>query len=100
MKASGSPSVPARRSSNWLRRMPWLPFAPALAMTVASWFAPAASHHSLLRRQPLQAQPAGNGLFGGHHAPAAAPPSPPPIQPAPPQQQQQSLANLIKQFRS
>jgi uncharacterized protein len=61
--------------------------------------APAAPHHSLLRRQPLQGQPAGNGMFGGHHAPAAAP-SPPPIQPAPPQQQQQSLASLIKQFRS
>jgi DNA helicase HerA-like ATPase len=64
--------------------------------------APAAPpHHSLLRRQPVQGQPAaGNGLFGGQHVPAGAPPPPPPIQPAPPQQQQQSLANLIKQFRS
>ena len=62
--------------------------------------APAASHHSLLRRQPLQAQPAGSGLFGGHHHAPSAAPAPPPIQPAPPQQQQQSLANLIKQFRS
>jgi hypothetical protein len=61
--------------------------------------AAAAPHQSVLRRQPMQGQPAaGTGMFGGQQA--AAPPPLPPVQPAPPQQQQQSLASLIKQFRS